>query len=329
MAPIRGFFVWGGGALLILLPFYVWALLGWPATPDSCTNINAQGQQIIPFMKNSQDLDLKHPDTCYCEAFRVEDVAEGAPGIRQKVNTYSNYYALFSSLAVVFLIRRDRKKVLEGKADVRNMFWNSDSWIPEVWVFAVLFLGLGSMWFHASLSSTVSWFDGMSMFVFAAFLPVYTVRRRFNIGVFFYCAYAVLVIVFTMLNRILHEVDLISMILIGILVGIYFLTELALQIYDAVKLGGPSAWCDQVKADWADGWSRRATVYWWHGAGSFGAATVFQILSQTGGPLCDPNHWFQPHGLLWHTLSGAMAIWLYFYWREQPDERMRERFSWS
>ncbi|MEJ2818104.1 MULTISPECIES: ceramidase domain-containing protein [unclassified Caulobacter] len=325
MAPIRGFFVWGGGALLILIPFYLFALLGWPAHPDSCTNINAAGVQVPPVVDGRPD--WAHADSCYCEAFRIEDVYNGAPGIRQKVNTYSNYYALFTSLAVVFLIRRDRKKVIDGESTVRNVFYNSGSWVPEVWVFAVLFLGLGSMWFHASLSSTVSWFDGMSMYVFASFLPVITVRRRFDIGVFFYCAYAVLVIVFTMLNRILDDVPLISMKLIGSLVGLYFLTELALQIYDMIRLGGPSAWWDQVKTDWRDGWSKRATIFWWVGAGCFGLATMFQILSQTGGPLCSATSGFQPHGLLWHTLSGAMAVLLYFYWREQPDEAMRARFA--
>lgn len=325
MAPIRGFFVWGGGALLILIPFYLFALLGWPAHPDSCTNINAAGVQVPPVVNGSPD--WAHADSCYCEEFRVSDVHNGAPGIRQPVNTYSNYYALFTALAVVFLIRRDRKKVIDGESNVRNIFYNSDSWVPEVWVFAVLFLGLGSMWFHASLSSTVSWFDGMSMYVFASFLPVITVRRRFNIGVFFYCAYAVLVILFTMLSRILDSVDLISMKLIAALVGAYFVTELALQIYDLIRLGGPSAWWEEVKAGWRDGWAKRATIFWWVGAACFGLATMFQILSQTGGPLCSATSWFQPHGLLWHTLSGAMAMLLYFYWREQPDEEMRARFA--
>jgi hypothetical protein len=49
------------------------------------------------------------------------------------------------------------------------------------------------------------------------------------------------------------------------------------------------------------------------------AATVFWTLSQTGGPLCDPNSSFQPHGLLWHPLAGVMAVLLYFYWREDQD----------
>jgi hypothetical protein len=33
--------------------------------------------------------------------------------------------------------------------------------------------------------------------------------------------------------------------------------------------------------------------------------------------MCDPNAFFQPHGMLWHPLAGAMAVLLYFYWREE------------
>jgi len=33
-------------------------------------------------------------------------------------------------------------------------------------------------------------------------------------------------------------------------------------------------------------------------------------------PWCPPDSFWQPHGLLWHTLSGVMALCLFFYWRE-------------
>jgi hypothetical protein len=36
--------------------------------------------------------------------------------------------------------------------------------------------------------------------------------------------------------------------------------------------------------------------------------------------MCHPDSWFQPHGLMWHSLSGVMAMMLYFYWRKLPDE---------
>ena len=313
MAPIRGFFVWSGGALLILIPFFLFAILGWPAHPDSCTNINTAGQQVPKYEDG-----VLQPDTCYCEHFEVQDVVDGKPGIRQKINTYSNFYALFTSLGLVFLIRRDRKKVLEEGAEQKNNFWNSDTWIPELYVFAALFLGLGSMFLHASLSSTLSWFDGMSMYVFTSFLPVYTLQRRFNLGIFFYTGYAVSVIVFTMLNR-LPGMEEASTILIAILLALYAGAELTVTIYDIVKMGF-IAWGKRLyRSLFKDGWLLAPIGFWFAGLASFGLAAYFRAKSQTGHPMCHPMSWFQPHGLLWHTLAGVMAVLLYFYWRGLRD----------
>ena len=328
MAPIRGFFVWGGGMLLVLVPFFLFVALGWPAHPDSCTNINAAGVQVIPVIEGASTPDVQHPDTCYCEAFKVDDVVQGKGGVRQPTNTFSNFYAIFTSLGLVFWIRRDRKKVIDGEAEVKNTFWSSDSWIPEIYVFAVLFLGLGSMFLHASLSSTVSWFDGMSMYVFTSFLPVYTVSRRIDLGWWFLLAWGGLAALFTLLN-VLPGMEDASTVLVGIIVGLYAAAELFVKGYDIHKLGGLfwggwGPWLGRL----ADGlfssfWMLLPLLFWALGLGSFIAASKFRSASQTGYPMCHPDSWFQPHGLLWHTLSGVMAIMLYFYWRGLRDNEMR------
>lgn len=328
MAPIRGFFVWGGGLLLVLVPFFLLVALGWPTSPDSCTNINRDGVQVIPFIEGTRDPDVDHPDTCYCEAFKVEDVNAGKPGIRQMTNTTSNFYAILTSLGLVFWIRCDRKKVLNGEAELKNTFWNPDSWIPEVYVFAVLFLGLGSMFLHASLSSTVSWLDGMSMYVFTSFLPAYTLSRRLNLGWWFALAYGGLALVFTGLNVIPGMEDA-STILVGIIVGLYAAAELFVKGYDIHKLGGLfwggwGPWFGRLYDGlFTRGWMWLPLMFWTLGLGSFIAASQFRSASQTGFPMCHPDSWFQPHGLLWHTLSGVMAIMLYFYWRGLRDNEMR------
>jgi hypothetical protein len=46
-------------------------------------------------------------------------------------------------------------------------------------------------------------------------------------------------------------------------------------------------------------------------------AIVFRALGSDGKALCFPDGWFQPHGLIWHTFSGAMALLMYFYWRRE------------
>jgi hypothetical protein len=102
-----------------------------------------------------------------------------------------------------------------------------------------------------------------------------------------------------------------SEILIGILVGVYILGELFIGL-----LGGKK---------FTDGWigckDGRAAVYWVVGLVAFGLAILFRWLGGDDGAWCfgtpKGKTWFQPHGLLWHTFSGLMALMLYLYWRRE------------
>ena len=258
---------------------------GWPATPDAC---------------------MLGGD-CYCEYFDPRDAETGARGIRQPINTWSNLYALFTAAFVAWRIMRDRK---DGRP-INVM--RSNSPIADAAVFAVLFLGLGSMWFHASMSSAASWMDGFSMYVFAGYLVFYTVDRLMVMrgvaeatrNLVFWVAWPVNAIIYTNIAA----THLPSELLIGVLVGVYIILELFIGLW-----GGK---------DFKDGWigfkDTRAAVYWLCGLGAFGIAILFRALGGDDGALCfdDGKSWFQPHGLIWHTFSGAMAVLLYLYWRRE------------
>ena len=260
---------------------------GWPATPDACLTI---------------------PDgDCYCEAFSRADVAAGAKGVRQPVNTWSNLYALFTGAFVAWRLMRDRK---DGNP-VNVM--RSNSPIADAAVFVVLFLGLGSMWFHASMSSAASWMDGFSMYVFAGYLVFYTIDRLLVMkrvseatrNLVFWVGWPVNAVIYTNIAA-LHVP---SELLIGALVLAYFVLELFIGLW-----GGKTfrdGWIG-----WKDG---RAATYWLVGLVSFGLAILFRWLGGDDGPWCfeKGDTWFQPHGLLWHTLSGVMALMLYLYWRRE------------
>ena len=134
--PIRGYFVWGGGTVVLMTALILFAVLGWPTHPDSCTNIDPVTKvQVLKKIPRTDYPDFLHPDTCYCEAFDPQDVVSGKPGVRQWVNTFSNLYAIATSLIVLLLIQRDR-----ARRRMLNLFHDPDSWIPEVYVFAVLFV---------------------------------------------------------------------------------------------------------------------------------------------------------------------------------------------
>src|SRR5690349_21015540 len=117
MATYRGFVVWIGGIVVVLGAFLIFVATGWPGSPDDCLHL-ADGAT----------------NTCYCEAFRPEDVITHQGGVRQPVNTWFNLYAIFTSLIVASVLYADRIS-----ADDRNVM-HSMSWIPDVYVFAVLFL---------------------------------------------------------------------------------------------------------------------------------------------------------------------------------------------
>ena len=260
---------------------------GWPATPDACLTIPG--------------------GDCYCEYFDPHDAEIGAKGVRQPVNTWSNLYALFTAAFVAWRIMSDRKE-----AKPYNVM-RSNSPIADGAVFAVLFLGLGSMWFHASMSSAASWMDGFSMYVFAGYLVFYTIDRLLVMrgvsdgirNLVFWVGWPVNAIIYTDIAG-LHVN---SEILIGILVGVYILFELFVGLWGGK--GFKDGWIG-----WKDG---RAATYWIVGLVSFGLAILFRALGGDDGPWCfeDGKTWFQPHGLLWHTLSGVMALMLYLYWRRE------------
>jgi hypothetical protein len=208
------------------------------------------------------------------------------------VNTWSNLYAIFSGAYLAWWMWKDRK--LGGASNVMKSKW----WMGDVYLFCVIFLGLGSMWLHASMSKWVSWFDNFSMYAFTGFLVFYTLDRWLSkLGKsvevrtrYFWIGYPLTASGFTLIGAL---TGLPSEILIGTLIGIYLWLE-----HQAGFI-----------------WDTAPKWFWLAGLGSFGAAAAFRSASQTGGPMCWPDSVFQAHGLLWHTLSGLMALFLYFYWR--------------
>ena len=270
----QGFIVWAAGIVVVLGIFFCFVALGWPGTPNGCTETS--------------------PDTCYCEAFDIADVQSGAPGVRQRANTWFNLYSIVTSLLIAFCVWCDRK----NGSTVNPM--RSHCWIPDLYIFAVLFLGLGSMWFHASLTEWGGIIDEMSMFVYASFLVFYSVYRLWPNGWFFGVGYGVNVLVFTIIGA-LWKWEWKSLTLIIILVVAYLALEVAINIRDCKFMQGKAL----------------TIVLWSLAVVAIGLATMFWALSQTGGPMCDPNSIWQPHGLLWHPLAGVMAVLLYFFWRAE------------
>lgn len=274
MTAYRSFIVLGVGTAAVLLPFLLFVAIGWPGAHDSCVE----------------------SASCFCEAFSLADVDAGANGVRQPVNTWFNLYSLLTAGLVALVMHLDRKDGPSGENLMR-----SNNFIADIYVFAVLFLGLGSMWFHASIVGWAGNIDGLSMYVYAVFLVFYTLRRLVDSDLLFWIGYPVTVGLFLVVHA-LWQWEFKSLILIVTLVVAYLVLEIVVGTRPGRSL-------------WQGKWL--TILLWWLAVGCIGFATLFWALSQTGGVMCNPHAFFQPHGILWHPLAGAMAVLLYFYWREE------------
>lgn len=318
MNPARSLIVWAVSAALILAMFAFFALQGWPGEADSC---------VVQPTDKGRPAPLKNFE-CYCEAYTAADVGlttrsagkttmvlnselTGKPGIRQPVNTLSNLYALGTSFVValvVYLDRRDKRRTSDN-------LMRGDSVLPDLYVFVVLFLGLGSMFFHASLKQWGGNVDGLSMYLYAGFLPAYTMRRVvWPKDWVFWLLYLVPVVVFFVLHIVLSpHFDLTSIVLLVIMIAAYVGAEvwhgIRTKTFLGVNVGEP------VGDTWLAG------VFHGLAVASFVVAVIFQLNSgKPGDAFCEPHSAFQPHGMLWHPLAGAMAVLLYFYWRVAKDK---------
>lgn len=174
----------------------------------------------------------------------------------------------------------------------------SDTWLADLYVFVVLFLGLGSMWFHASLTTWGGILDALSIYAFVAFLVVFSLRRLYISSTLFWLGYWFLVAALTIVHAFAQpRYEETSMLLVIASLLAYSLLELQIWRTGLTRSGSSSS------------------RFWWCAFVSGLVAAVFWGLSQTGKLLCNPASHFQPHGIIWHPLAGVGAVLLFFYWR--------------
>ncbi|HUP20563.1 MAG TPA: hypothetical protein VM778_11490 [Gemmatimonadota bacterium] len=259
------------GVSAILLPFLLFVLLGWPGEANSCI-------QATPEVT----------DTCYCEAFDPGEI--GDSGVRQPFNTWSNLYSLLTGGLVALAVWWTRTR---GSSSYTSRMGRTE-FFPLTYIGVVVFLGLGSMWFHASLVGWGGVFDNLSMYTFSNFILFYTLTRVVDDSRMFYLGYPLTVVALTVFNAAGAD----GFALISAAISVY----VALELYIAF-------WIPSARTDLGG-----FLFYYLPAVMVFGLAIVVWVGSQTGGFLCDPDSGFQWHGV-WHWLAGLSAVFLYFYWR--------------
>lgn len=220
--------------------------------------------------------------TCFCED-------NPADNVKQPINTYSNIGFMFAGVALLMLLPRT------GDVSPNNPM-QVVSFVSVAYGLLVVFLGPGSMFFHASLKKWGGWIDNMSMLLWISFVLVYTIGRiaRFEVGIIIaiFLGFNILAGIVTWLkDGIGTPIFAVVVALWGVLEVIIVIATLAGGSINGVTRQGP--------------WLLATAIL-------FGLAMVIWYFSQTGKPLCNPRSIFQGHAI-WHLLAAActVTIWLY------------------
>ena len=185
-------------------------------------------------------------------------------GVRQASNTWFNLYAVATSPLVAI-------QVLPTGAAISALFL-APGVISDAYVFVVLFLGLGSMWFHGSLTEWGGNVDAVSMYLFTGFLVAFAAYRLRPTLTLFWLLWVAAVGAASILHAVLNRPGT-SVVLIAAQVTVYVALEFLVwrrslrRLMPLIGLGGMLV---------VGGLGIN-----WH-------LNRFWLLSQTGGRLCDP-----------------------------------------
>jgi hypothetical protein len=222
------------------------------------------------------------PDACFCEAL-------GTGFVRQPIDTWSN----LAFVLVGLLILED---VLRLSSNRSNLLAQRRTY-GVVYAVAVILIGLGSWFYHASLTFVGQWFDVMGMYLLGTFMVLYNFARLRPLSsrtfalsyVLFNLALALSLIVVPELRRYLFGLLLVATIALEVVIRRRSVTQIR--------------------------------------TGFFIAALSIYVLAQLIWTLdlnhivCDPTGLLQGHAL-WHILTAASAGLLYLYYRSEYDPQI-------
>jgi hypothetical protein len=253
----------------------------------------------LKWIESSDDDDClkEHPGKlCYCENAR--------PGamIKQRSNTWSN----LGFVLVGLLLLASLPKVVSGAG--RDPL-EERTFYAVLYGCIVIFLGPGSMFFHASMKKWAGWVDTFSMILFTAFLLVYDFTGIVNGGkTLFLIVYLVLVAGLGVLTWFVPKSPLPHFSMGALSFGAMAVLWAALQFFAILGIGG-------IDRD-----NGPALLLFIAGAIVFGVAFLIQQRSGTGKPWCQPESVVQGHAI-WHLLTAATTVILFFYLRTEIGAR--------
>lgn len=226
-------------------------------------------------------------NTCYCERLR--------PGmIKQPSNTWSNLGFVFVGLILLASLPAAVEASGRDPMEERTFY-------AVLYGCVVIFLGPGSMFFHASMKKWGGWIDNFSMLLYTAFLLVYDFTGIVNGGkTLFVILYLVLVVGLGVLSWFVAHTPFRGFSTGSLAFGAMAVLWAVLQFFAILGIGG------------IDRENGPAILLFIAGAIVFGVAFLIQQRSQTGRPWCQPDAVVQGHAI-WHLLTAATTVILFFY----------------
>lgn len=215
------------------------------------------------------------PDKCFCEFITNNQ-------IKQLSNTWSSYSFVIVGMVMLSLLNH------------KNIKKRFNTNYQLIFIFSSIFVGLGSAFYHASLTFWGQFFDVFSMYLFITFILVYAWERLYNFHqdktIFLYILLNFIFILFLLFipstRRFLFAVLLVVSIIFEIL---------------ATKRKSLT-----IKLKW-----------FYSGISVFAFAFLIWILDITK-LVCVPNSIWQGHAL-WHILGSIAIFMVYIYFLSEES----------